>query len=82
MNSMIFKGVPFDSAQGTPFIDFLSFRCVLKRTVLLLIPLLAIYKESNVITELGAARQHPPPYSCPHHQRPHREPMVSTMVHQ
>jgi hypothetical protein len=23
-----------DSAQGTPFIDFLGFHCVLKRTVL------------------------------------------------
>jgi hypothetical protein len=34
MNSLIFNGVPFDSAQGTPFIDFLGFHCVLKRTVL------------------------------------------------
>jgi hypothetical protein len=34
MNSLISMGVPFDSAQGTPFIDFIGFYCVLKRTVL------------------------------------------------
>jgi hypothetical protein len=34
MNSLISNGVPFDFAQGTPFIDFLGFHCVLKRTVL------------------------------------------------
>jgi hypothetical protein len=34
MHSLIFNGVAFDSAQGTPFIDFLGFHCILKRTVL------------------------------------------------
>jgi hypothetical protein len=49
MNPLISNGVPFDSAQGTPFIDFLGFHCVLKRTVLTVVLSMdmAISKNSN-----------------------------------
>jgi hypothetical protein len=34
MNSLISMGVPFDSAQGAPFIDFIGFYRVLRQTIL------------------------------------------------
>jgi hypothetical protein len=37
MNSMRPMVLPFGSAQGTPFIGFLDYHCVLNRTVVFLI---------------------------------------------
>jgi hypothetical protein len=42
-----FHGAPFDSAQGTPFIDFLRFQYVPKLTILIRPPAKVFYRSFN-----------------------------------